>query len=69
MAVRHKELCLTAFDIEKQKVENKMAKSAYEIQKERTRELEENASRLLDNCSVATLTSINENGYPRTCVM
>ncbi|MBP3039452.1 pyridoxamine 5'-phosphate oxidase family protein [Bacillaceae bacterium Marseille-Q3522] len=44
-------------------------KTAYEIQKERIKELEEKASLLLKKCDVATLTSINEKGYPRTCVL
>ena len=46
-----------------------MEKTSYEIQKERIAEIETKAEKLLDNVSVATLTSINENGYPRTCVM
>ena len=44
-------------------------KTANEIQKERTRELEEKAAELLAKCDVLTLTSINENGYPRTCLV
>ena len=46
-----------------------MEKTANEIQKERTRELEEKANQLIKKCSVATLTSINEKGYPRTCIL
>lgn len=46
-----------------------MAKTASEIQKERTRELEEKANALIEKCDVATLTSINEKDYPRTCVL
>lgn len=46
-----------------------MEKTAHEIQKERIAEIEAKASKLLDSVSVATLTSINENGYPRTCLM
>ena len=46
-----------------------MEKTANEIQKERTRELEEKANQLIKKCSVATLTSINEKGYPRTCLL
>ena len=46
-----------------------MEKAAYEIQKERIAEIETKAEKILDNVSVAALTSINENGYPRTCVM
>ncbi len=44
-------------------------KTANEIQKERTRELEEKAVELLNLCNVLTITSINENGYPRTCLV
>ncbi len=44
-----------------------MEKTASEIQKERTRELEEKANALIEKCNVAALTSINEKGYPRTC--
>lgn len=46
-----------------------MEKTASQIQKERTKELEEKANALLLKCSTATLTSINEKGYPRTCVL
>ena len=46
-----------------------MEKTANEIQKERTRELEEKAIQLIKKCKVATLTSINEKGYPRTCLL
>lgn len=46
-----------------------MEKKASEIQKERIKEIEGKAVSLLDNSTVATLTSINEKGYPRTCVM
>ena len=46
-----------------------MDKKASEIQKERTRELEEKANVLIKKCSTATLTSINEKGYPRTCLL
>lgn len=46
-----------------------MGKPASEIQKERTRELEEKANELIRKCEVATLTSINEKGYPRTCLL
>lgn len=46
-----------------------MEKTAHEIQKERIAEIEAKASKLLDSVSVATLTSINENGYPRTCLL
>ena len=46
-----------------------MEKTTYEIQKERIAEIEAKAEKLWDNVSVAALTSINENGYPRTCVM
>lgn len=46
-----------------------MEKKASEIQKERTLELESKADDLIKKCNVATLTSINENGYPRTCIL
>lgn len=44
-----------------------MTKKASEIQKKRIKELEEKANALIKKCSTATLTSINEKGYPRTC--
>lgn len=46
-----------------------MEKTASQIQKERQRELEEKATELIKQCNVATLTSINEKGYPRTCLL
>ena len=46
-----------------------MERTASEIQKERTKELEEKANLLIKKCNVATLTSINEIGYPRTCLL
>ena len=46
-----------------------MAKTASEIQKERIAEIETKAEKLLDNVNIAALTSINENGYPRTCLL
>lgn len=46
-----------------------MDKTSNEIQKERIKELEEKANRLIKRCKVATLTSINEKGYPRTCLL
>ena len=46
-----------------------MEKKASEIQKERIREIEGKAEELLNSCEVATLTSVNEKGYPRTCLM
>ena len=46
-----------------------MAKTASEIQKERIAEIEDKAAKLLDSVNIATLTSINENGYPRTCLL
>ena len=44
-------------------------KTASEIQKERIQEIEEKAARLLEQCEVVTLASINENGYPRICTV
>jgi general stress protein 26 len=46
-----------------------MEKTASEIQKERTRELEQKANILLEKCDILTLASINENGYPRICAI
>lgn len=46
-----------------------MGKTAYEIQKERKKEIENKANELIKECDIATLTSINEKGYPRTCVL
>ena len=46
-----------------------MEKTASQIQKERTKELEDKANALIQKCSTATLTSITEKGYPRTCVL
>lgn len=44
-------------------------KTATAVQKESVKELEEKACDLLKKCQVLTLTSINEKGYPRTCVI
>ena len=44
-------------------------KTASQIQKERIKELEGKANALIQQCEVATLTSINEKGYPRTCLL
>lgn len=46
-----------------------MEKSAAELQKERINDIENNANALLAQCNTATLTSINENGYPRTSLL
>ena len=46
-----------------------MERTANEIQKERKKEIEDKAKELIKQCDVATLTSINEKGYPRTCVL
>ena len=46
-----------------------MAKSAHEIQKDRIREIEEKADRLLEKCDVVSLASVNEHGYPRICTV
>lgn len=40
---------------------------ASEIQKLRIKEIEDNANELLSNCNILFVTSIYENGYPRTC--
>lgn len=44
-------------------------KKASEIQKERILEMENKADELLHKVNMATLTSINEKGYPRTCIL
>ena len=44
-------------------------KTASQIQKERIQALEAKANALIAQCDVATLTSVNEKGYPRTCVL
>ena len=41
-----------------------MEKTASQIQKERIKELEAKADALIAKCDVATLTSVNEKGYP-----
>lgn len=46
-----------------------MEKTANDIQKERTKELEDKADQLIKKCDTAALTSINEKGYPRTCLL
>lgn len=46
-----------------------MNKSASQIQKERIKELENQANELLKKCNVLTLASINENDYPRICTI
>lgn len=40
-----------------------------DTQKERIQALEEQADRLLEQCQVLTLASVNEQGYPRICTM
>lgn len=42
---------------------------ASDIQKQRIKDIEDAANKLIKSVDVATLTSINENGYPRTCVL
>lgn len=46
-----------------------MQKMTSDIRKEKIQELEIKANELLKRCQLATLTSINEKGYPRTCVL
>lgn len=46
-----------------------MEKTANEIQKKRIKELEKKARILLEKCNILTLASVNENGYPRICVI
>lgn len=43
--------------------------TANDIQKERKRQLEEQATELLAKCGVVTLASVNEKGYPRICTV
>ncbi len=42
---------------------------ASEIQKARIAEIENQADLMIKELKVTTLTSINEQGYPRTCLM
>ncbi len=46
-----------------------MEKTENEIQKERKKDIEDKANTLIRQCNVATLTSVNEKGYPRTCIL
>ena len=46
-----------------------MDKKPSEIQKDRIKEIEAKANRLLEKCDVLTLASINEKGYPRICAL
>lgn len=46
-----------------------MEKTAAEIQKERIADIEKKADALIKRCPTAVLSSINENGYPRSCAM
>jgi general stress protein 26 len=46
-----------------------MEKTAHEIQKDRIKDIEEKAVQLLEKCPVVTLASVNENSYPRICVV
>lgn len=43
--------------------------TANDIQKERKRQLEEQATELLAKIDVVTLASVNEKGYPRICTV
>ena len=43
--------------------------TAQEIQKQRIREIEQAAERLLEQCGAVALASINELGYPRVCTV
>lgn len=46
-----------------------MEKTAYKIQKECVAQSEAKAAALSDSVNIAALTSVNEAGYPRTCLM
>lgn len=43
--------------------------TASEIQKQRIKEIEEQADLLLERCDAVSLASINEKGYPRICTI
>ena len=40
---------------------------ASEIQKQRIKEIEEQADLLVSKCEIMFVSSVSENGYPRTC--
>lgn len=40
---------------------------ASEIQKQRIKEIEEQADLLVSKCKIMFVSSVSENGYPRTC--
>ena len=44
-----------------------MEQKASEIQKQRIKEIESAADRLVGKCKIMFVSSVNENGYPRTC--
>ena len=44
-----------------------MERKASEIQKQRIKEIESAADRLVGKCKIMFVSSVNENGYPRTC--
>ena len=44
-----------------------MALKASEIQKQRIKEIELKADKLVKKCEVMFVSSVNEKGYPRTC--
>lgn len=46
-----------------------MGKTASQIQKDRSKEIEGKAVDLLEKCDVITLASITEKGYPRICAI
>ena len=44
-----------------------MEQKASEIQKQRIKEIESAADRLVGKCKIMFVSSVNENGYLRTC--
>lgn len=44
-----------------------MEQKASEIQKQRIKEIESAADRLVGKCKIMLVSSVNENGYLRTC--
>ena len=44
-----------------------MELKASDVQKQRIKEIEEKADELVRKCEIMFVSSVNENGYPRTC--
>lgn len=45
-----------------------MELKASEVQKQRIQEIEAEADALVRSCSIMFVSSVNEKGYPRTCI-